>query len=132
MNPDSESIVELGTKDYPYKQLSYVLVEILNYHSHENRNVTIYLMEGTSNILGFKQANVVNITNVSIVSYSLSSSRPERAIILIKDKESIMDSPSTLFNVMKTFELRMDQHVFNNTAITEQERLRVEFNDYNI
>ena len=33
---------------------------------------------------------------------------------------------------MKTFELRIDEKVINNLDITEQERLKVEFNDYNI
>ena len=132
MNPDSESIVELGTKDYPYKQLSYVLIEILNYHSHSNRNLTVYLMEQTTNILGFKQANIVNITNVSIVPYSQTSSDPAKATILVKDEIDIVASPSTLFNVMKTFEMRMDEQVNNNTDMAEQERFRVQFNDYNI
>ena len=89
-------------------------------------------MEGTSNILGFKQANVVNITNVSIVPYSLASSTPEKATILVKDEVEIVARPSTLFNVMKTFEMRMDEQLLNNTAISQQERLKVEFNDYNI
>ena len=132
MNPDSDSIVELGTKDYPYKQLSYVLIEILNYHSHSNRNLTVYLMEQTTNVLGFKQANIVNITNVSIVPYSLTSSDPAKATILVKDEIDIVASPSTLFNVMKTFEMRMDEQVNNNTDMAEQERFRVQFNDYNI
>ena len=89
-------------------------------------------MEGTSNILGFKQANVVNITNVSIVPYSLASSTPEKATILVKDEIQIVTKSSTLFNIMKTFEMRMDKQLLNNTAISQQERLKVEFNDYNI
>ena len=33
---------------------------------------------------------------------------------------------------MKTFEMRMDEQVNNNTNLVEQERFRVQFNDYNI
>ena len=132
MNPNSDSIVELGTIDYPYKELSYALVETLNYHSHTDKNLTVNLMEGTTNILGLRQANIVNITNVNIVPYSLISSEPEKVTILVKDEVEIVTRPNTLFNVMKTFEMRMNEKVLNNTAITEQERLKVEFNDYNI
>ena len=132
VDPESEAIVELGTKDYPYKQLSYVLIEILNYHSHTDHNLTVYLMEQTSNILGFKQGHFVNITNVSIAPYSLTSSEPEKATILIKDEVEVMTGPSTQFNIMKTFEMRTEELVLNNTDITEEERARVEFNDYNI
>ena len=89
-------------------------------------------MEDTTSILGFKQGNLINITNVHITSYSLTSSEPGKATIVAIDDQVIVASPSTLLNVMKTFELRMDEQVTNNTAITEQERLNVEFNDYNI
>ena len=51
VNPDSDSIIELGTKDYPYKHIAYAFVEVLNYHSHSDRNLTIYLMEYTRNEL---------------------------------------------------------------------------------
>ena len=132
INHNSDSIIELGTIDYPYKELSYALIEVLNYHSHTDHNITIHLMEETSNILGFRQANIVNITNVSIVPYSLSNPNPEKATILVKDEIEVISTPSTLFNVMKTFEMRMNEVIFNNSDITEQERLRVEFNDYNI
>ena len=132
MNPDSDSIVELGTIDHPYKQLSYAFVEILNYHSHSDYNLTLYIMEDTTSILGFKQGNIINITNVHITSYSLTLSEPGKATIVAIDEHDIVPSPSTLFNVMKTFELRMDEQVTNNMAITEQERLNVGFNDYNI
>ena len=124
--------MELGTIDYPYKELSYAFVEILNYHSHTDRNITIYVKEGTSNTLGLKHGNIVNITNVSIHPYSSLSIVPVKTTILVKDEVEIMKSPSTIFNIMKTFGLRIDEQVINNTAITEQERLRVEFNDYNI
>ena len=132
VNPDSDSIVELGTIDHPYKQLSYAFVEILNYHSHSDYNLTLYIMEDTTSILGFKQGNIINITNVHITSYSLTSSEPGKATIVAIDEHDIVPSPSTLFNVMKTFELRMDEQVTNNMVITEQERLNVGFNDYNI
>ena len=89
-------------------------------------------MEGTTNYFGFKQGYIVNITNVSLFPYSLTSSQPGKATILINDEQDIVASPSTSFNVMKTFELRIEEQVLNNTAISEQERLKVEFNDYNI
>ena len=89
-------------------------------------------MEQTSNILGFSQAHIVNISNVNIVPYSLTSLEPKKATFFVKDEVDIIARPSTMLNVMKTFDMRMDEQVLNNSAITEQERLKVEFNDYNI
>ena len=51
---------------------------------------------------------------------------------MIKDEIETVKRPSTLFNIMKTFEQRLDEQIFNNSGITEQEKLRIEFNDYNI
>ena len=124
--------MELGTIDYPYKELSYAFIEILNYHSHTDRNLTVNLMEGTTIIFGLRQGNIVNMTNVDIAPYSLTSSEPAKATILIKDEIEIVKRPGTLFNVMKTFEQRLDEQIFNNSGITEEEKLRIEFNDYNI
>ena len=103
MNPDSDSIVELGTIDHPYKELSYALIEILNYHSHSDHNLTVNLMEGTTNILGLRQGSIVNITNVSWIAYSLTSSEPGKATILVRDEVDIVTSPSTMLNIMNTF-----------------------------
>ena len=131
VNPDSDSIVELGTIDYPYKELSYAFIEILNYHSHTDRNLTVNLMEATTNILGLRQANIANITSVNIMPYSLTSPEPGNTTILIKDEINIVNRPSTLFNIMKTFEMRIDEKITNNPDITEQEKLRLEFDNYN-
>ena len=107
-------------------------MEILNYHSHTDRNLTVNLMEATTNILGLRHANIVNITNVSIVPYSLTSPEPGNTTILVKDEVDIVNRPSTLFNIMKTFEMRIDEKTTNNTGLTEQERMRLEFDNYNI
>ena len=132
VNPDSDSIIELGTMDYPYKDISYVFIELLNYHSYTDRNLTVNLMEGTTNIIGNKQGYILNITNVEIITYSFNSSESGKAKILIIDEVNITTKPSTLFNVMKTFELRINDQVSTNNAITEEQRLRIEFSDYNI
>ena len=118
--------------DYPYKELSYVFVEILNYHSHTDRNLTVNLMEGTVTYFGLKQGNIVNMTNVSMAPYSMTSSEPEKATIVIKDEIEIVKSPSTIFNIMKAFEQRIDEKITNNADITEEEKQRLDLNDYNI
>ena len=89
-------------------------------------------MKGTTSILGLRQSNIVNITNVSLIAYSLTLPEPGKATILVRDEVNIVTSPSTMLNIMNTFEMRMEKQIFNNTSITEQEKLNVEFNDYNI
>jgi hypothetical protein len=45
VNPESEEVIELGTKEYPFKSVSLPFIEIFNYFSHSNANITIYLAE---------------------------------------------------------------------------------------
>ena len=44
INPSSQQIIELGTKTYPYKNIGLPFVEILNYHSHSNRTITVNIL----------------------------------------------------------------------------------------
>ena len=82
VNPDSNSIIELGTINHPYKQITYAMIEILNYHSHTLRNITVYLMEYTRNELAIETAKIINITNINIKPYTLRSVDAEKAKIV--------------------------------------------------
>ena len=126
MNPDSDSIVELGTIDHPYKRITYAFVEMLNYHSHSDRNLTLYLMENTRNELPVSKASIVNITNVEIKSYTAQESAESgKATIVGMDDAGIIASPSTSFSILKSYELKFDEMVTNSTYITDEERLRI-------
>ena len=126
VNPDSNSIIELGTRDHPYKQITYAFIEILNYHSHSDRNLTIYLMENTRNGLPISKASIINITNVDIKSYTNQEyTEPDKATIIGMDDAEILASPSTSFSIMKSYELRFDDMVTNSSYITDEERIRI-------
>ena len=129
MNPDSDSIIELGTKDHPYKHITYAFVEILNYHSHSDRNLTIYLMEYTRNELPIGTGNIVNITNVDIRPYTLRSVDADKATIVGVDEAEIVADPSTSFSIIKSYELRIDDMITNNANITDEEVLKVSIED---
>ena len=45
IDPDSIKSIELGTLKYPYKKMSLSTMEVLNFISHTNKNVTIYIKE---------------------------------------------------------------------------------------
>ena len=129
VNPDSDSIVELGTIDHPYKKISYAFVEILNYHSHTDRNLTIYLMEYTRNELPVGTGNIVNITNVDIRPYTLRSDDPDKATIVGIDETEIVADPSTSFSIIKSYELRVNDMITNYDSITDEEVLKVSIED---
>ena len=122
INPDSDSVVELGTKEHPYKNINFALVEILNFQSHSDRNISIYLMEGTTNNIIPGYASFTNITNVEIVPYSSDDSAdPEQAIIIGTDRVAIDFTKGTSKNILTSFELKLDEMIYSNTQLNVSE-----------
>ena len=131
VNPDSESVVELGTKDYPYKDLGYVFVELLNFHSHSDRNLTIYVMEHTQNYLMVGQSAIVNITNVDILPYSSDeSATPGMATIVGVDEGSIESTKGTSLNILQDYTLKLDDMIFDKSEINDTEKFEIAGSDY--
>lgn len=62
----SNSTVELGTKEHPYKDISSAFVELLNLHSNKLRTITV-------NYLYLSQSYIIRVTNLTITTYSSSS-----------------------------------------------------------
>ena len=89
-------------------------------------------MENTRNELMLDVSHIINLTHVMISPYSQSSSEPEKATIVGKDPSELISSPSTQFNILKSFELRMDEMIFNNTDITNIEKSRFDVEEYTI
>ena len=105
---DSESMksMELGTKEYPYKNIGLPFVEILNYHSHNDHNITVKVKDDTRNFLLRKVAYIVNITQVTLETYS-NDEKPCYADIIIKEQDVVMITSKSKFNIMKHVTLRL-------------------------
>lgn len=101
VNANSQSLVEVGTKDHPYKELDSVFVEIMNFHSHSERNIMIYVLEGTS-VFANSVTYIVNMTHVQIESYSESSQEAGLARMVGINNISKAISPAlpTNFNIL--------------------------------
>ena len=109
INPSSQQIIELGTKTYPYKNIGLPFVEILNYHSHSNRTITVNILENTENYMLWKSNFVINMTLVKIQSYSITNpSSPQRANIYIKSEGVRMLSSQTVFWILNDTTLRLN------------------------
>ena len=73
VDPSSMSTTELGTSEHPYKELNSVFVEILNFHSHSDRSITVRILEGTTAFL-LKSSYIINTTEVIMEPYFRNSS----------------------------------------------------------
>ena len=101
VNSNSESPVEVGTKQHPYKDIESALVEVLNFHSHNERNVTVYVMEATTVFVN-SVTYVVNMTHVQIEAYNEKDDIPGLARMVGLDNSSkVIDSGmTTKFNIL--------------------------------
>ena len=64
------------------------------------------------------------MTHVAILPYSLTSSEPGKANIVGIDPYELVTSPSTQFNILKSYELRIDEMTINNSNIPDAEKER--------
>ena len=93
VNPLSISYAEFGTREHPYKDLESVFVELMNYMNHVGLNITIYVME-KSTVFANSPTHIINATNVHVESYSDVKVSPDKAKLVIVQKEYRIVKPS--------------------------------------
>ena len=125
VNPDSDKIMELGTREYPFRDINLVLIEVNNEHQHTDRNITIYVMEATDSYLPLGAIKVLNITEFSIDTYTeLENSTSQSANFRTVNTISDLGSSKALFNVIQNTERsvldtsQMNEHEFNEFILT--------------
>ena len=64
------------------------MVELLNFHSHSDRTITIKVMEGSTTYI-IEGSYIINITQVLIESYSKITTTPIKAKIITIMSESV-------------------------------------------
>ena len=96
-------------------------VEILNFHSHTNRSVNIYLKEGTIHYMTLAKYYIVNMTLVNIESYTDGVKTPSQATIFGVDYNITIFSPTTVMNILTSDTLRLQQQI-SRPEVTNYER----------
>ena len=104
VNPDSEEIMELGTMQFPFRDINLVFTEIYNEHQHTDRVINVYVMEATDNYVPMDYIEIFNVTQVNIDSYTESgkSEVTNANFKLVDGIEYInMNTSKSLFNVIQ-------------------------------
>ena len=86
---------------HPYKELDSVFVEVTNFHFHSERNISVFVMEG-STIFVNSPTYIVNMTNMHIESYSeISSVSGKARIVGIQSESKIVEKAyPTKFSIL--------------------------------
>jgi hypothetical protein len=99
-----------------------VFVEILNLHSHSDRDITISIKEDTDNYLLIETNYIVDVASVMIQSYSDSStSALDNANLYFKDSDVDMFDFQTIFNIIENTNIDVASIIINSEDIDDSE-----------
>ena len=87
-------------------------------------------MEYTRNELRIGSGFVINITHVEIRPYTDRSVEPDKAYLVGMDAAETVTTPSTLFSILKSYELRFDEKVTSNRDISDGEKAKISLETY--
>jgi hypothetical protein len=93
----------------------------LNYHSHSNKTVNIYVMEETTQYLLPNYMYIINIAYLNLETYNDFSLSARAATLTFKNTGVDMFSKKTRFNILANSDLNLTAMV-QNTNITDRER----------
>jgi hypothetical protein len=102
VDSSSTSSVELGTEGHPYKSYNSVNIELMNFHTGNDRSIMVYVKEETINYWLKNTIVVSNITALSITSYSSVRTDPNKAAFVGVEIESLVipEGMPTIFNIL--------------------------------
>ena len=117
----SESPIELGTKQYPYKSAKALFIELLNYHSNQDKSVAIYLKENQNHYIEDGTSFILNITNVTMTTYSDEDIVVSRAKLIPTRIIQSAENYKTAFSLLANTTLMLDE-VVTEGGYTEAEQ----------
>lgn len=102
INPNSTSHIELGTIEYPFKNMDSPAKEIFNFMYEKDTIFTVYHMRGTSmkHYYGIMPIIIVNVKNYLLTTYG-NSSLPKPYVYITGHDYLWPDS--TLFSLAETY-----------------------------
>jgi len=88
-----------------------VFLELLNIRSHTESEIKIYVKENTEINMQQGYNFIVNITSVTIESYSDISSSPSKATLYVRQYTLNMFDPKTTFNLVSNNTLKLSEKI---------------------
>ena len=136
--------MELGTIDYPFRDINLVLIEVHNVHQHTERNITIFTMEATESYLPLDSIVLLNVSQVNFDTYTQNSlydaqntnfvvSDIQHDISIVKALFSIIqnttkgDSDTSRMDVIEQGELNLHSYI-----VLRVHRSSINFNHINV
>jgi spore germination protein YaaH len=101
--------------------IGLAFLEILNYHSHQPRSIAIHLKENTVSEMMEGYNFAINMTQITLESYSTSTETPSHATIYVVENSIPLFTNKTKFNIIVTNTRKFSEQI-NADGITESEK----------
>ncbi|CAI2364488.1 unnamed protein product [Moneuplotes crassus] len=126
VNANSKSPVELGTKEHPYKDIEAAFSEIMNFHSHNQRNMTVYVME-KSTVFVNSVTFFVNMSHVLIETYNenMLNLGLARMVGIKNGSKIIPPAMPTKFSILAHKQLNLEENIFQNDGFDSVEKSQI-------
>ena len=108
-----------------------LMSEILNHHSNQDKEISIYIKENTNMYLEDETNYIINITKVSLTSYSDSGSDPIMATLYPTKTVQSGENKKTAFSILQNTDLDLDK-VITESDMTVAEIGRIQIGDVTI
>ena len=131
VNSRSDSLLELGTLDHPYRTTKAAFTELVNHFSNHNASVTIYLAEEQTFYIEDGTTFILNITNVSITSYSVDSKTSNKAKLIPTQIFQSTHSKKTMLNLLSNANMKLEDKI-NQGIYSDSENLALNTNQATI
>jgi hypothetical protein len=124
-------MLELGTKLYPYRGFKSISSEILNQYSYLDISITVKLKESETIYIEDDTTYFLNLGSVTIMSYSDSSSSPEKALIIPTTISQLGISERAAFHLLNHTNLPIDTKIsmknYSSSALGKLSQTEVTF-----
>ena len=105
VDPESSELMELGTKQYPYRHFRAASSEILNHYSFTDANIKIHLKEGTRVYVEIDTTYFLSMGMVNITSYSDSNDYSGKALVVQTSIPQPQTSGQAVFHLLKNTDI---------------------------
>ena len=120
VDPESSSILEIGSRENPYRSMKPLTSEILNHHSNQDKEINIYLKENTMTYIEDQTNYFINISTISISSYSETSDSPAKATLMGTRIQQSGISKKAAFTILQNTDLKLDE-IITESGINDHE-----------
>ena len=109
MDPLSTEVLELGTREYPYRTMKSVSSEVLTFFSHQQVEITIYVKDVYLEDISHTTFYAVNMTEISFKSHPDYTELNRRAVVTLTELSQPGISQKARFHLLTSTALPIQE-----------------------